>query len=470
METEKHRDDQPEKSLIRQLGLFDSSMMMMGIVIGSGIFVTTGLIAQALPSASLILLCWLVGGVLTLAGASIYAELGVAMPEAGGQYVYLREAYGPLPAFLFGWLMILVYVSGSIAALAVAFAEYCTYFIPCISADNLLFSATIGTGKISIPLSVSTIQIMALAMILLLSAVNYLGVVFGKLVQNIFTVIKIGCILLFIGLGFTIGKTIPIDLSLNPANLSFSQLVIGFGVALVAVSWTFDGWTNVNFICGEIKNPKRNLPLALVLGTLIVTIIYMLVNIIYLSAMPLSEMAGDVTIAESAAKAMFGNAAIALFSGAVLISIFGALNGNIFTGARVVYKMGEDKYFFKRAGDLHPKYKTPAFAIVIQTVWACVLTLSGSFEQLMTYVIVGAMLFWIAAAASVFTLRKKYPDLPRPYKTWGYPVTPIIFIVANAGILINTFVANPLEPIMGILIILSGIPVFYYWNKKRKKE
>jgi len=469
MTAQNRGENHPEKSLIRQLGLFDSSMMMMGIVIGSGIFVTTGLIAQALPSASLILLCWLVGGALTLAGASIYAELGVAMPEAGGQYVYLREAYGPLPAFLFGWLMILVYVSGSIAGLAVAFSEYCTYFFPSISSENILYSVTIELGKISIPLSLTTTKIMALAMIVLLSAVNYLGVVFGKLVQNILTVIKIGCILLFIGLGFTIGKTIPIDFSLNPANLSFSQLVMGFGIALVAVSWTFDGWTNVNFICGEIKNPKRNLPLALIFGTLFVTIIYMLVNYIYLSALPLSQMAGDVTIAESAARAMFGNVAIALFSGAVLISIFGALNGNIFTGARVVYKMGEDKYFFQKAGSLHPRFRTPSFAIIIQAVWAGVLTLSGSFEQLMTYVIVGAMFFWIAAAASVFTLRKKYPNLPRPYKTWGYPVTPIIFIAATAGILINTFIANPMEPMVGIIIILTGIPVFYYWNKKRKK-
>jgi APA family basic amino acid/polyamine antiporter len=459
-----------ENSLIRQLGLFDSSMMMMGIVIGSGIFVTTGLIAQALPSAGLILLCWLVGGVLTLAGASIYAELGAAMPEAGGQYVYLREAYGPLPAFLFGWLMILVYVSGSIAALAVAFSEYCSYFFPFISSENIIYSTKIRIGDINFQISLTTAKIIALAIIFLLSAINYFGVIFGKIVQNIFTVIKIGSILIFIILGFTIGQTITIDFSLNPAGLSISQLIMGFGIALVAVSWTFDGWNNVNFICGEIKNPKRNLPLALILGTLVVTILYILINYIYLSALPISEMAGVVTIAESAAKAMFGDVAIALFSAAVLISIFGALNGNIFTGARVVYKMAYDKYFFQRAGILHPRFRTPAFSIAIQSVWAGVLTLTGTFEQLMTYVIVGAMFFWIAAAASVFTLRKKYPNLSRPYKTRGYPYTPIVFISAISGILINTFFANPMEPVLGIIVILTGLPVFYYWKKKQRKQ
>lgn len=470
MSKQKSKEYGSENSMIRQLGLFDSSMMMMGIVIGSGIFVTTGLIAQSLPSATLILLCWLVGGVLTLAGASIYAELGAAMPEAGGQYVYLREAYGPLPAFLFGWLMVLVYVSGSIAGLAVAFSEYCSYFFPFISSENILYATNIGFGDYSFQVSLTTTKTLALAVIFLLSAVNYLGVIFGKIVQNIFTVIKIGGILLFIILGFTIGKTIPIDFSLNPAGLSLSQLIMGFGVALVAVSWTFDGWSNVNFICGEIKNPKRNLPLTLIFGTLAITVLYMLVNYIYLSALPVNEMAGVVTIAESAAGAMFGNAAIALFSGVVLISIFGSLNGNIFTGARVVYKMAKDKYFFQRAGALHPRFRTPAFAIVIQAVWAGVLTLSGSFEQLMTYVIVGAIIFWIAGAASVFTLRKKFPDLSRPYKTWGYPYTPIIFIVATSGILFNTFIVNPMEPVLGVIIILTGIPVFYYWNKKQRKQ
>lgn len=459
-----------KETMVRHLGLFDSSMMMMGIVIGSGIFVTTGLIAKSLPSAGLILLCWLVGGVLTLAGASIYAELGVAMPEAGGQYVYLREAYGPLSAFLFGWLMILVYVSGSIAGLAVAFSEYCTYFFPSISSANVIYSTEFGLGNLSFDFSLTTSKLLALTIIFILSTINYIGVVFGKIVQNTLTVVKIGGILVFIVLGFTIGKTITIDFSLNPTGLDFSQLVMGFGIALVAVSWTFDGWSNVNFICGEVKEPKRNLPRALVLGTVAVTALYLLINYLYLSALPINEIAGVVTIAESTAKALFGNASVPLFSVIVLISIFGSLNGNIFTGARVVYKMADDNFFFHGAGVLHPRFKTPSLAIVIQAGWACVLTLTGSFEQLMTYVIVGAMIFWIAAATSVFTLRKKFPDLPRPYKTWGYPYTPIFFIVATSGILINTFLTDPLEPLIGIIIILAGIPVYYYWKNRQKEE
>jgi APA family basic amino acid/polyamine antiporter len=459
-----------DSSMQRRLELFDSSMMMMGIVIGSGIFMTSGLIAQALPSAILILMCWLVGGTLTLMGASIYAELGAAMPEAGGQYVYLREAYGPLPAFLFGWLMTLVYVSGSIAGLAVAFSEYLGYFLPSISSENIVFSTQFQQGDFHVTLSLTTAQIIAVFLIFILSAVNYLGVIFGKIVQNVFTVIKIGGILAFILLGLTIGSTITIDFSLNPTGLSVSQLITGFGVALVAVSWTFDGWSNVNFICGEIKNPGRNLPRALILGTLAITFLYLLVNYVYLSVLPISEMAGDVTIAESAVRSMFGDAAIGLFSAMVLVSIFGSLNGNIFTGARVTYKTAKDGYFFKKAGNLHPRFLTPAFAIIIQGTWAVVLTLSGSFEQLMTYVIVGAMIFWIAGAASVFTLRRKYPNLYRPYKTLGYPYTPAIFILATAGILINTLFANPLETILGMVIILTGLPAFYYWKKKRKTE
>jgi len=457
-----------DSSMRRRLGLFDSSMMMMGIVIGSGIFVTTGLIAQSLPSAVLILLCWLVGGILTLAGASIYAELGAAMPEAGGQYVYLREAYGPLSAFLFGWLMMLVYVSGSIAGLAVAFSEYLGHLFPSISSENIVYSTQFQLGDFHLTLSLTTAHLVALVLIFILSAVNYYGVVFGKIVQNVFTVIKIGGLLIFIFMGLTIGKTISIDFSLNPAGLSVSQLITGFGVALVAVSWTFDGWSNVNFICGEIKNPGRNLPRALILGTLAITFLYLLVNYVYLSALPINEMAGIVTIAESAVRAMFGHTAITLFSVMVLISIFGSLNGNIFTGARVAYKTAQDGYFFKKAGNLHPRFLTPAFAIIIQGTWAAVLTLSGSFEQLMTYVIVGAMIFWIAGATSVFTLRRKYPDLHRPYKTLGYPYTPAIFILATAGILINTLFANPLETVLGMVIILTGLPVFYYWEKKRK--
>jgi len=445
-------------NLDRQLGFFDSTMMMVGIVIGSGIYLTSGIMAQSLPSVSLLLLAWIFGGLLTLVGALIYAELGVAMPEAGGQYVYLREAYGPLAGFLFGWITFLVYLCGSVAGLAAAFAEYFSHFFPLLSTKTYLISSDYY--------SLSMGQVVAVVLILMLSGINYLGVAFGKFVQNIFTVIKIGTIFVFIILGFTIGSGTSIDFSLNPMSFGLSQLLIGFGIVMVAVSWTFDGWNNINFIAGEIKNPKRNLPLALVSGAVIISLLYFLVNIIYFKALPIDEMAGTVTIAEKASSVLFGITTSGLLSVAILVSIFGALNGTIFVGARVYFAMAKDGLFFKKVAAIHPRFRTPAFAIVIQAIWASVLTLTGTFERLITYVMFVAIIFWIAAAASVFTLRKKYPDIPRPYKIWGYPATLIVFIVFSLGILLNTLYESPMESLAGLGFLILGIPVYQYWNKK----
>ena len=456
----------PDSKLVRQLGLFDSTMMMVGIVIGSGIFLTTGIMAKSIPSASLILLAWIVGGLITLTGALTYAELGAAMPEAGGQYVYLREAYGPLSGFLFGWVLFLVTMAGSIAALGVAFAEYFGYFFPFLSTKKIIFSTAIKVFKNSYEYSLSIGQVIAIAVIIFLSAFNYIGVVFGKIIQNIATVIKIGTLLVFIFLGFMIGKGTSIDFTVNPTGLSIGQLIIGFGVALVAVTWAFDGWNNISYAAGEIKNPKRNLPFSLVVGTVIITVLYALTNYVYLYALPIDEMTGVVRIAEKAATSLYGSASAGLLSAAVLISVFGALNGAIFVGSRVYYAMASDKLFFKRVAKVHPRFRTPAFAILIQAVWACILAVSGTFEQLFTYVVFITVLFYIATAASVFTLRKKYPDLPRPYKTWGYPVIPIVFIIASFSILLNTLIEKPVESLAGLGFTIIGIPVYYLWKKK----
>jgi len=441
-------------------------MMMVGIVIGSGIFLTTGIMAKSIPSASLILLAWIVGGLITLAGALTYAELGAAMPEAGGQYVYLREAYGPLSGFLFGWVLFLVTMAGSIAALGIAFAEYFGYFFPFLSTKKIIFSTAIKVFKNSYEYSLSIGQVIAIAVIIFLSAFNYIGVVFGKIIQNIATVIKIGTLLVFIFLGFMIGKGTSIDFTVNPTGLSIGQLIIGFGVALVAVTWAFDGWNNISYAAGEIKNPKRNLPFSLVVGTVIITVLYALTNYVYLYALPIDEMTGVVRIAEKAATSLYGSASAGLLSAAVLISVFGALNGAIFVGSRVYYAMASDKLFFKRVAKVHPRFRTPAFAILIQAVWACILAVSGTFEQLFTYVVFITVLFYIATAASVFTLRKKYPDLPRPYKTWGYPVIPIVFIIASFSILLNTLIEKPVESLAGLGFTIIGIPVYYLWKKK----
>jgi len=452
--------------LTRELGLFDSTMMMVGIVIGSGIFLTTGIMAQSIPSPGLILLAWLVGGLIILAGALTYAELGAAMPDAGGQYVYLREAYGPLFGFLFGWKLFLVNMTGSIAALGVAFAVYFGYFFPALSTQNTLFSTGMSIGDTEISLSLSAGQVVAVLAILLFSAFNYIGVTFGKLVQNVLTVTKITTIIIIIVFGLIVGLGNPIELQLAPAGMDFTQILVGFGLALIAISWAFDGWNNINYVAGEIKNPKRNLPLTLLMGTVGISILYLLMNVVYVLSLPISEMSGVVRIAETSATALFGATAAQLISVAVIVAVLGALNGAIFAGARVYYAMAKDRLFFRRVGNLHPRFQTPAFAILIQALWSCVLALTGTFEQLFTYAMFIGVLFWVIAAAAVFTLRRKNPALPRPYKTWGYPVTPLIFIIALSGVLINTLIVRPVESFIGLAFTALGIPVFYVWTRK----
>jgi APA family basic amino acid/polyamine antiporter len=458
--------EKAEVSLERKLGLFDSTMIVMGIVIGSGIFLTTGIMAKSIPSASLILLAWVIGGLLSLAGALAYAELGAAMPEAGGQYIYLREAYGPLSGFLFGWIMFLVYQTGSIAAVSVGFAEYFGHFFPSVSTQKIIFSTDITLFGHAFVYTLSRGQWVAIAVIIFLSILNYIGLGFGSVIQNIFTVLKIGAIVAIVAFGFILGKGGDIDFSLNPSGFGTGSLMVGFGVAMIAVIWTFDGWNNINFTAGEIKNPKRNLPLSLILGTLGITALYAAINYIYLYALPINEMTGVSRIAEKATSALFGGTSASLISAAVVISTFGCVNGMILVGPRVYYAMAKDKLFFRRVSQVHPRFRTPGFSIFIQAVWACLLTLSGTYEQLFIYVTFAAIIFYIAGAASVFTLRKKFPDLPRPYKTWGYPVMPILYIIASLGILINTLLEKPVESIAGLGFVVIGIPVYYYWKRK----
>jgi len=462
----------PEKNanekLARKLGLFDSTMIVMGIVIGGGIFYTTGIMAQSLPSAPLILLAWTLGGLLSLCGALIYAELGAAMPEAGGQYVYLSRAYGPLLGFLFGWTYCFVSLSGVIAVLAVALSDYLSYFIPFLSPKNYIFLSNLDIFNLEFQYSLSTGQIFAICAIAVISLINFMGLGLGKFIQNMFTVIKIGTIIAFVILGIAIGRKVPLDLSINPSGLNISHLIGGLAIALVTASLAYAGWENLNFIAGEIKNPKRNLPVALILGTLGVTFLYIFMNYIYVRALPIEEMSGVIRVAEKSTSALFSGTAPGLVSTAVVISVIGALNGVILSTPRVYYAMAKDKLFFKKVAKLNPRYRTPGFALLIQAVWASVLVLSGTFEQLITFVMFAIIVFWMVTAASVFELRKKYPEMPRPYKTWGYPVIPIVFILATLGIIINTIVEQPQESLTGLAIILIGVPVYFFWQRKRK--
>ena len=448
--------DQPVK-LERQLGLFDSSMMVIGIVIGSGIFMTTGLMADVLPSASLILIVWILGGMQMIAGALTFAELGAAMPKAGGQYVYLREAYGPLPAFLFGWVAFSAYVTGTNAAIAVAIAEHLGTFYPSFSTHSNIVS--IGN------FTFSSGQLVALSLLVVLSVINYLGIFFGKWVQNIFTVLKIGSILLFALAGIFISTGNQINFSFNPTGMDFGSIIIGIGVALVAVNWTVGGWEYVTFTAGEIKNPKKNLPLALFIGTLVILVLYLLINITYLKALPMNALAGEIKVGEATAKALYGQGIAGLFTIVVIISMFGALNGNILVGARVTYAMAKDNLFFPSAAKVHPKNHTPGNAIIIQGVWSSILALSGTFEELITLVVFVNFMMWIAAASTVFVLRKKQPDLDRPYKVWGYPYVPAFFILFSTAIMINTFFTAPAQSFLGLGLTLLGVPAYLFWRK-----
>ena len=443
--------------LDRQLGLFDSTMMVVGIVIGSGIFMTTGLMADALPSASLILIVWLLGGLQMLAGALTYAELGAAMPKAGGQYVYLREAYGSLPAFLFGWVAFIAYLTGTNAAIAVAVAEHLGSFYPSISNHNIV----IGFDYFSI----SGGQIFAISLILILSFINYLGILFGKWIQNVFTILKIGSILFFALAGLFISTGNHIDFSINPTSMSIGSILTGMGIALVAVTWTVGGWEYVTFAAGEIKNPKKNLPLSLIIGTALILVLYIMINIAYLKVLPMDSLIGELKVGEATAKSLYGPGIAGAFVVVVIISMFGSLNGNILVGPRISYAMAKDELFFSKAADVHPKFHTPGNAIMIQGLWASVLALSGTFEEIITLVVFVNFMMWIAASSTVFVLRKKQPELERPYKVWGYPYVPAFFIIFSSAIMINTFFESPQQSLMGIGLTLLGIPAYLYWKK-----
>jgi len=454
--------------LVRQLGLFDAAMILCGIVIGSGIFTSTGLMAGYLPSPGWILVAWLGGGLLTLAGALTFAELGTALPKAGGHYVYLKEAYGPMWGFLCGWILFLVYMSGGIAALAAAFAEYLGGLWPAVSTSRYLWQIDLLPGGSELVWRVSAGQLIAVAAILFLSWVNWLGVREGKLVQNILTVIKIAVLGVLVVLGLTLGKGSGFDMEWQPAGMGFGQLAMAFGVGLVAVSWAFDGWNNVNFAAGEIVNPSRNLPRALLMGTAGVTILYTLVNVVFFRALPLTEMAGQVRVAELAVDALFGSSVGVVLAGAIIVSILGSLNGSILTGPRIYWAMARDGLFFKSAARVHPQNHTPDRAILLQAVWASILALTGTFSQLFTFVMFVSIMFWIAAAGAVIVLRRKQPDLPRPYKVWGYPWIPLAFILASAGILVSSLLESPVESLAGVGLTLLGIPVFLIWKGRPK--
>jgi basic amino acid/polyamine antiporter, APA family len=452
--------------LERRLSLFDATMIIVGNIIGIGIFTTTGFIADALPDAGMIISVWVIGGLLTLCGALTYAELGAALPRAGGEYAYLREAYGPLCGFLNGWTYFFVINPGSIAAMAIGVIYYLGSFWPGISLERPLIRASL-TGRV---FDLSTGELVAIALVVGFSAINYCGVRTGSLVQNLLTVSKLGSVLAIASLGLIIGEGSWEHFSSAHVLASRVDFLGHLSTAMIAVIFAFTGWFASTYVASEIKEPQRNVPYSIICGTLIVTIIYLLINIAYIYALPVGHIKGVVNIGETAAVALFGRYASAYVSLAIIISVLGAINSVILTAPRIYYAMARDGLFFNAAAKVHPKFKSPANSILIQGIWSSLLILSGTFGQLLTYTVVAMLTFSILTGVAIFVLRRAKPDLPRPYKTHGFPWVPVVFVLSYLLILANTLVSRPKEGLIGLGIVGIGIPIYFCWRRKLPLE
>lgn len=482
----------PGRTLKKELRLIDSTMIVIGSMIGSGIFIVSADIGRTVGSPGYLLLVWLIAGAITITAALSYGELAGMLPHAGGQYVYLREAYNPLVGFLYGWTLFLVIQAGTIAAVAVAFAKFTAVVIPFFSENNILIN-TLG-------LNISAAQLLGIASILFLSYLNMLGLKTGKTIQNIFTSTKALALFLLIILAFIIGWNLTavhqnFSDFWNPGwthisegkiesvqPLSGLMLLAAIGVAMVGSLFSSDAWNNITFTGEEVINPRRNIPLSLFLGTLIVTILYISANVGYLVLLPLKgnpngtdiiqrgiQYALSDRVATAAASMIFGSTAAIIMAVLIMISTFGCNNGLILSGARVYYAMARDNLFFKKTGALN-KNSVPGFALVFQAVWASLLCLSGTYNDLLDYVIFAVLIFYILTIAGIFRLRRTRPGADRPYKAWGYPVVPAIYILCAAAICVDLLIFKPMYTWPGVIIVVLGIPVYFIWRKSTGKN
>jgi APA family basic amino acid/polyamine antiporter len=431
--------------LPRKLGLFDATSIVIGIVIGSGIFLLPNVIARSLPSGPAIIAVWVAAGVLSYFGAQAYAELGAMMPATGGQYVYLREAYGPGCAFLCGWVFVLAAIPGGIAFLAVGFSIYLDHFIPLTPATRTMVS---------------------LALVAVLSAANYIGVKEGAWIQRVFTSMKIvGLMLLITAAAFVPHGAVPQGMrAANMAAHAFSYS--GIGLTMTACLMAYNGWSYVSFVAGEVTNPQRNLPRSLALGMGAVMVLYVSANMAYMNVMTVPEIAATERVGAAVAERTMGPAGASALSAVVLLSIIGAINGCILTGARIPFAQARDGIFFSRFGRIHPRFQTPAFAIAVQALWTGVLIATGSYETLFSYTILSAWIFYTMSVAAVRVLRRRAPDAPRPYRMWGYPATLWVFLVVSVWFLVDALVNQPKPSIGALLLTAAGIPFYFIWRRK----
>ncbi len=453
------RDSGP--SLQRVLGLWSAISIVIGTVIGSGVFLVPSTMIRYLGSVEKLFLVWVIAGLLSLFGALTYAELAAALPEAGGEYVYLSAAYGPFWGFLYGWTQFWVAKSGSIATLAAGFYIYLTAFLPVLAKSVLILPWHIGPDGAL--LEVHYGQLVAIAVILILAGVNYVGVRSGGNLQIVVTAVKMLLIAGIIVVGIFSGKG---DFSHFGSNLPSVGGMAGFFAAMVSALWAYDGWNNVSMVSSEIRHPGRNLPRALILGTAAVIATYLLVNVAYFYVLSPQQVGSSHRVAADMMETLYGNVAAKAVTVAVLISIFAALNGSILSGSRVPYAMARDGLFFRTAAVVHPRFRTPGNATFLLCFWSCVVILSGWYDDLYNFVIFGSWILYLLTAVSVFVLRGKRPDLVRPYRVIGFPYVPVLFIGVATLLLVSTLQTRPRESLMGLGLMALGIPFYFHWKRR----
>ncbi len=425
------------------MGLTDSTSIVMGIIIGSAIFIVPAEITREVGSAHTALAVWIATGVLSLFGALTFAELASMLPQAGGQYIYLREVYGPMVSFLCGWTFFLAAQSGSIAAVAVGFGQYLGHFLP---------------------LNGFQIQCAAVASVAVFTLINYRGVREGGTVQTLLTGLKVGAMVALVVLSYVMLRHAAHGSTHLAGGSAVKGFGASFGVAMVAALWAYDGWNNVTFAAGEVKNPERNVPLALMLGTLAVVALYVLLNLAYYRVLTVAQVAGSERVAADAAVKLLGQAGAQFVTAAIMISMLGAVNGLILAGARVYYAMAIDGLFFASCSRVHPRFRTPHLSLLLQGAWTIALIMMARYEQLFTYVIFTEWVFYALAAWGVIAMRRSRPNAPRPYRVWGYPVVPLLFVLTAVGFIINTLVQEPVAAGWGAFIVALGIPVYWVWR------
>lgn len=453
--------------LVKGLGFYGATSVVAGTMIGTAIFVVPSKMLHLVETPRMVLLVWAFAGILSLFGALGYAELGAALPEAGGEYVYLHRAYSPVMGFLYGWTQFMVAKTASIAAIATGFVIYLSYFFP--SLTEVIWQAQTNLAGHTVTLKLTGLQVGATIMILFLSGLNILGVRRAGAVQTLFTASKLLVLAVLIVLGLTFGHGSFEHFRSTSTAQSHAGFMAAFGLATVSALWACDGWNNLSMVAGEVESPQRNMPRALIFGALLVVVVYVLVNIAYFYILAPADVAATQTVAADAAHRFLGKAGGAFIAIGVMISTFATLNGSILSGSRVPYAAARDGLFPQPLARLHPRFRTPAVSILSQAFIAGLFALTGQYDALYTKVIFSEFLFYALVTAGIFILRRREPELQRPYRTWGYPFVPVTFVILAVGLLVNTFREQRSDSLWGLGLMGSGIPAYFLWNLWRAK-